>query len=337
MRMDEYLMLHIVAFSIGILLDCIIGDPYWMPHPIRWIGRFIGFLDRKAMGEKTNISTNPARERRQGRFICTIVILVTVLMTSIIVIGTYIINIYAGVAVESVLTCYILAARSLSYESMKVYRELEGGNLEGARHAVSMIVGRDTQALDEEGVAKAAVETVAENASDGVIAPLIYTFLGGPILGFMYKAVNTMDSMIGYHNDRYEHLGRAAARLDDVLNYLPSRISALYFVISAFIISVFSKYYSGADAFKIWKRDRRNHKSPNSAQTESACAGALGLQLAGDAFYFGKLVSKPYIGDYRRTIEAKDIKRSGALMFLSEFLCFGTMVAIFFLVRILAL
>ena len=173
-----------------------------------------------------------------------------------------------------------------------------------------MEAGRDTKPLSEAGIARAAVETVAENASDGVIAPLFYLAIGGPFLGWLYKAVNTMDSMVGYKNDRYLHFGRAAAKLDDLVNLIPSRLAALLLIVSAYLLR-----YDGKNAYRIWRRDRRNHKSPNSAQTESACAGALGLRLAGDAWYFGKLVPKPYIGDEIHPIEPQDIRRVNRLMY----------------------
>ena len=181
-----------------------------------------------------------------------------------------------------------------------------------------MIVGRDTNILNDEGVTKAAVETVAENTSDGIIAPMIYTALGGPILGFVYKAVNTMDSMLGYKNDKYLYFGRAAAKLDDFVNYIPARISAYIMILAA---CIGGRDYSGKNAYRIYKRDNRNHASPNSAQTESACAGALGIQLAGDASYFGKIVKKPYIGDKTREVEHEDIRRVNKLMYLAAGLC----------------
>ena len=178
-----------------------------------------------------------------------------------------------------------------------------------------MIVGRDTERLTEEGIIRAAVETVAENASDGVIAPLCYIALGGPVLGFLYKGINTMDSMVGYHNEKYEYFGRAAARLDDAANFIPSRFSALLMVGAAFVLRM-----DWRNGWRIFLRDRRNHKSPNSAQTEAACAGILGVRLAGDAWYFGKLVKKPYIGDDSRPVEAEDIVRANRLMYAAEWL-----------------
>ena len=183
--------------------------------------------------------------------------------------------------------------------------------------SVNVLLKEDTQMLDEAGVTRAAVETVAENASDGVIAPMLYTALGGPVLGFLYKAVNTMDSMVGYKNDRYLHFGRAAAKLDDVVNFFPARISALLMIGAAFLSG---KSYNGRQAWRIWRRDNRKHASPNSAQTESVCAGALGIQLAGDASYFGKVVKKPYIGDPTRAVEPEDIRRSHTLLYMTAVL-----------------
>ena len=204
----------------------------------------------------------------------------------------------------------MLAACSLRRESMKVCKALEAGDVEQARTAVSMIVGRDTASLTEEGIAKAAVETVAENTSDGVIAPLFYMFLFGPVGAWVYKAINTMDSMLGYKNDKYRYFGTCAARVDDVVNFIPARLSAWLMVGAAGILGM-----DMAGAARIHLRDRRNHASPNSAQTESACAGALGLQLAGNAYYFGKLYEKPTIGDAKRQIEPKDIRRANRLMY----------------------
>lgn len=172
--------------------------------------------------------------------------------------------------------------------------------------------------MNEEGVAKAAIETVAENTSDGVIAPMLYTALGGPILGFFYKAINTMDSMVGYKNDKYLYFGRAAAKLDDVVNYIPARISAYFMILAAFLGG---SDFDAGHAVKIYRRDNRNHASPNSAQTESVCAGAMGIQLAGDASYFGKVVKKPYIGDSLREVEYEDIKRVNRLMYITAWLC----------------
>lgn len=254
----------------------------------------------------------------------------TVTVTGAILFGAYKINKFLGIAIEAILTCYILATKSLNDESMKVYKALKTGSIEDSRKAVSMIVGRDTNNLDAAGVAKAAVETVAENTSDGVIAPLIYTCIGGPVLGMLYKAINTMDSMVGYHNDRYENFGFFAAKADDVVNFIPARLSALLMILATVIAG---NDFSTKRAFRIFRRDRYNHKSPNSAQTESVCAGALGVRLAGDASYFGKVVKKPYIGNDYRQIEAEDIKRINRLMYTTAILAFAICLAVLGILR----
>ncbi len=318
--MKEFILFHIVSLGLGIILDQIIGDPHSLPHPIRAIGNFIAFLEKKLWDGR-----DAKKDKRKGTLLWLIVVLTVMAVTFCIIFISYRINNFLGILAETVLTCYILAARSLCRESMAVHRNLEKGDIAAARFSLSMIVGRDTDCLLEEEIAKAAVETVAENTSDGVIAPLLYTALGGPVLGMAYKAVNTMDSMLGYHNDRYEYFGKAAAKMDDAFNYIPARLSALMMVLAAFIGG---RDFSGKRAFSVFKRDRYNHKSPNSAQTESACAGALGVRLWGDSSYFGKMVHKPYIGDDTRPIEKEDIKRAARLMFLTEYLWVAVLLAI---------
>ena len=307
---------HILAFFSGFLLDLLLGDPYWLPHPIRLIGSLISGLEKKLRNGKAE--RNSRNELKDGALLVFSVLTITVCVTAILIFATYHIHPYFGVLTETIMTYQILATKCLKVESMKVCHCLQIEGLEAARKAVSMIVGRDTSVLDEEGVAKAAIETVAENTSDGVIAPMLYTALGGPIAGFFYKAVNTMDSMVGYKNEKYLYFGRAAARLDDLVNYIPSRISAWLMICAAFIGG---KSYSGRQAYKIYKRDNRKHASPNSAQTESVCAGALGIRLAGDACYFGKTVKKPFIGDACRSVEYEDIKRVNKLMYITAWLC----------------
>lgn len=331
---------HLIGFTLGVLLDRIIGDPQGFPHPIRLIGSLIGWLDRKlnkeaerSSGSEDHVSLESAKKDQRkliffGAITWIIVVFATLAVVAVILFGAYRIHVVCGVIVEAILTCYILAAKSLSDESMKVYRAIEtadGDDLTDARKALSMIVGRDTENLGEAAITRAVVETIAENTSDGIIAPLIYTFLGGPVLGFAYKAVNTMDSMLGYHSDRYEYFGKFAAKMDDVFNYIPARLSALMMVAAAF---AGGKDYSGKRAFLVFKRDRYNHKSPNSAQTESVCAGALGVRLGGDSSYFGKMVHKPYIGDDTRPIERDDIKRAAKLMFLTEYLWVAVLLAV---------
>ncbi|MCH4039293.1 MAG: adenosylcobinamide-phosphate synthase CbiB [Lachnospiraceae bacterium] len=269
------------------------------------------------------------RKRRYGLYMVIEVILLTGLVPAAVLIFCYHVHPILGCAMEAFMTYQMLAAKSLRTESMRVYTALREGTLEDARHAVSMIVGRDTAQLDREHVAMAAVETVAENTSDGEIAPMLCFALGGPVLGWMYKAVNTMDSMVGYKNEKYIDFGRAAAKLDDAVNFLPSRISAYLMI---FACRLCGKDYDAARAKRIYLRDRRKHASPNSAQTESACAGALGLRLAGDASYFGKIVKKPFIGDRIRPTEPEDIPRANRLMYATAMLCEGICLMILFLV-----
>ncbi len=327
--MKEIMILHTISLALGILLDQIIGDPQSFPHPIRAIGNLILFLEKKFLGNNLdNENRNPEKEKRRGVLLWLMVMVTTITAVMLLMIFSYKINKYLGVMVEAVLTCYILAARSLCRESMLVHKALKAGNTTEARRALSMIVGRDTEHLDEEEITKAAVETVAENTSDGVIAPLLYTALGGPVLGMAYKAVNTMDSMLGYHNDRYEYFGRSAAKADDFFNYLPSRLSALLMIVASALAGLSSAEFSGKEAYKIWIRDRYNHKSPNSAQTESVCAGALGLKLGGTHLYKGVPVEKPTIGDERRKPEIDDIQRANHLMFLTEALTFGLVLCV---------
>ena len=318
--MKEYLICHIAALTTGYILDLIVGDPHGIPHPIVWIGRLIGLLE-KGLLNKAGDRLDDMQKKRRGTALVIIVMLTTVMLTSAAVFFSYKLDLYFGVFIEAILTCYILAAKSLTKESYKVYDDLKDGDILKAGKDLSMIVGRDTDKLDEDGIIRATVETIAENTSDGVIAPLIYTAVGGPVLGLAYKAVNTMDSMLGYHNDKYEYFGKTAAVTDDVFNFLPSRISALLMILAAFILSVFSKEYDPLNAFRIFKRDRKNHKSPNSAQTESVCAGALGLRLGGASYYGNKLVEKPYIGDEIKKTDIEDIHRAGRLMFTTEAVC----------------
>lgn len=326
---------HIFAFIAGFALDLLIGDPHFIPHPVRLIGSLISFCDKRLNCDAGyNISEKKLNliKYKRGMLLAFIVIFATFAMSVIIIVAAYSINLYAGVIAEAVMTWQILATKCLRVESMRVYDALRTDGVDAGRRAVSMIVGRDTSVLDAAGVTRAAVETIAENTSDGVIAPMLYTAIGGPVLGFVYKAVNTMDSMLGYKNDKYMYFGRFAARLDDVVNFIPARISAYLMIAAAFIGG---RQFDGQNAYRIFKRDRFNHASPNSAQTESVCAGALRVQLAGDAVYFGKLVKKKYIGDGLREIEYEDIKRANRLMYITAFLCELLAVAVMSLVLIL--
>jgi adenosylcobinamide-phosphate synthase len=294
------------ALLTGFILDMLFGDPQGFPHIVRFMGGLIAALE-KAL--RAMLPPTEQGERRGGALLVIIVSLICWGVPFAALSLSYRVSPLLGYAMESFLCYQLLAVKSLKAESMKIYRSLQGHDVESARRGVSMIVGRDTAALDREGILRAAVETVAENASDGVAAPMFYMALGGAALGCLYKAVNTMDSMVGYKNDQYLHFGRAAAKTDDVLSLIPSRMCALLMIACAYLPG-----FDGRGAFRIWRRDRRKHPSPNSAQTESVCAGALGIRLAGPASYMGVAHDKPYIGDDTRPIRDDDIISANRLM-----------------------
>jgi adenosylcobinamide-phosphate synthase len=299
--------LTLLSVLAGFVIDCLAGDPHWIPHPVVLIGKFISF------SEKTLRRLFPKTDRgafRAGLVTAVIVPLVSATAVFWILFGMWKLSPWAYFAMSAIMCWQCFAAKCLATEANKVAKKLETEGLDAGRKQVSMLVGRDTEHLSEEQVWKATVETVAENASDGVIAPMLYMLLFGAVGGFFYKAINTMDSMIGYKNDRYLFFGRAAAKLDDAANFVPARLSALAMIVSAPFVRL-----DGKNAFRIWKRDKRKHASPNSAQTESAAAGALHVQLAGPASYFGKRVEKPYLGDDDRPIERKDVSRTNRLMY----------------------
>lgn len=298
--------LSLLALVLGFILDLIIGDPHGLYHPIRLAGNLIGLLEKR-MNKKND---SPDRQMVMGWLMALIVITVSSGIPLLLLLLAYRIHPVCRLVLETIMCWQLLAAKSLKDESMKVYRRLKKHDLKGSRQAVSMIVGRDTAALDETGVTRAAVETVAENTSDGVIAPMFYMAVGGAFLGWMYKSINTMDSMVAYKNKRYLYFGRIPACLDDIANYIPARLAGLLMVLASFLVRL-----DGAHAFAIFKRDRYNHASPNSAQTEAVMAGALDVQLAGDAWYFGKLHKKKTIGDDIRPVEAEDIVRANKLLY----------------------
>lgn len=312
---------HLLALLAGCVLDWMVGDPHWLPHPVRIMGRLITFLEKRF---RASFAKDEKSERLAGGCMVLAVLLITGLVAFFVLAVSYRITPFLGVAVESVMCGQMMAFRSLKKESGKVFCALKAKEVEQARAAVSMIVGRDTSPLTEEGIAKAAVETVAENTSDGIIAPLLFMAVGGGVAIFLYKAVNTMDSMVGYRNEAYENFGWAAAKLDDGCNYVPARICAAFMIATGFLLEGFERlrgekgrnqrHYRGMGGLKIFKRDRYKHKSPNSAQTESVCAGVLGIRLAGDAWYFGKLLKKPFIGDELRRTQCQDIMRACRLM-----------------------
>ena len=303
-------MMTVWAVLGGFVLDALFGDPAWLPHLVVYMGKAISKLETFL---RPRLPKTPQGELLGGAIVAFCLPVGTFLLTGLVCWGAARLHPLLGLAVQMFWCGQALAARGLVQESTNVYKELKKPDLPGARKAVSRIVGRDTAELTAEGVTKAAVETVAENASDGVIAPLLYMLIGGAPLALTYKAINTMDSMLGYKNEKYLYFGRVPAKLDDVANYLPSRLAALLWVAAAAFT-----HNDAKGAWKIWRRDRRNHASPNSAQTESACAGALGVQLAGPAYYFGEYYAKPTIGDALRPIEPEDILRANQMMYVAS-------------------
>lgn len=301
------------ALLIGCALDLVFADPDFILHPIRIIGYEISFFERVT---RKVFPKTAAGEKWAGLFMVIAVILINALIPFLILFFTYRLNIYLGIAIEGIICYFMLSARSLEKAGTGVYESLKKGDIMSARKRVSMIVGRDTENLDDKGIIKAAVETVAENTSDGVVAPLLYMVLGGGILGCVYKAINTMDSMVGYKNEAYINFGCCAAKLDDAANFIPSRLAAYLMILAAYVLPG----YNGKNAAHIHSRDARNHPSPNSAQTESAAAGALGVKLAGDMYYFGKLYKKPTIGDGIKEADTGDIPKMNRLMYATSFL-----------------
>ena len=320
-------MISLAACIGGFCLDFLFGDPVWLYHPVRIMGNLISLLEKAVC--------KISRNSKSGLLIggAVLWVMVVILFTGIPYGLLEIVkrkNEIAAFFLEMFWCYQLLAAKSLKTESMKVYKKLKESDLEGARKAVSMIVGRDTANLDCEGVTKATVETIAENTSDGVIAPLFYMLIGGAPLGMLYKAINTMDSMLGYKDEKYLYIGRIAAKMDDVVNYIPARISAIMMVLASFLCGLDWK-----NGWKIFLKDRYNHSSPNSAQTEAVCAGALDIQLAGDAWYFGKLYKKPYIGEPIRSIQIEDICQTNRLMYVTAIvtmIIFGTIKLLFYII-----
>lgn len=297
------------ALVLGFLIDLILGDPHSVPHPVVWIGKLISVLEKSL---RRLFPKNTKGEKLAGGVLWVLVVLVSTAVPVGLLWLCHWISPWLRLAVESIMCWQILATKALRDESMKVYYALKTEDIETSRYAVSMIVGRDTARLDDSGVTRAAVETVAENTSDGVVAPLIFLVMGGAPLGFFYKAINTMDSMLGYVEPPYKNIGLVPAKMDDVVNFIPSRLSALLMLVAGTLLKLDVK-----NGWYIFKRDRFNHASPNSAQTESVCAGLLGLRLAGDAWYHGVRHEKPYIGDEKRPICHEDIPLAGKLLYVT--------------------
>ena len=306
-------MLHLAAIIAGFILDLIFGDPHWLPHPICLIGNLIGFIERNL---RPRLEPNKGALLLGGALMVIIVLVISFVVPMAILLAAGMVSPWLAFALETLMCYQIFATKCLRDESMKVYTALHNHDLADARVKLSWIVGRDTQNLDEEEITKGAVETVAENTADGIMAPMFYMFLGGVPLAFLYKGINTMDSMVGYKNDKFLYFGRCAAKLDDLANLLPARITGLVMIGAAFVLRL-----DGKNAWKILWRDRYNHLSPNSAMTESVTAGALNIQLGGDHFYFGKLVHKDTIGDDIRPVCPEDIVKTNSLLYMTAVLC----------------
>lgn len=294
---------------IAFLIDCILGDPYNFPHPVRFIGKYIKLFENKVF--------NKTRTKIELKYFYGVLLTIstvglTFILTVLILQIAKFINIYLFYILNIIILWTTIAPKCLAQEGYKVYKPLKDDNIELARNRISFLVSRDTENLSKSQICRATVETILENISDGVIAPLFYAFIGGAPLAMAYKAVNTLDSMVGYRNDKYENFGFFSAKLDDCLNFIPSRLSGILIIISAFCLK-----YDYRNALKIFIRDRKKHESPNSAHPESAGAGALSIQLGGATSYFGEIHNKPYIGDNIKQIIPNDILKSIKLLYIS--------------------
>ncbi len=307
-------MLSLFAFVLGYILDLAFGDPHNFPHIIKGIGSIICTSENMSRKLCKKSSTS---EKIAGTIMSMCIIILMTTLSIILLYCTYKLSILLGFIIETFIYYQLLATKSLKDESMKVYDALKDKDIMKSRYMVSMIVGRYTDNLDEEGVAKAAVETVAENTADGIIGPMFYMVIGGAPLAIAYKAINTLDSMIGYKNNKYINFGKFAAKVDDIASYIPARLASYLMIAASYVLGLDTK-----SGYRIYKRDKYNHASPNSAHTEAVAAGVLGIQLAGDTYYFGKLYKKPTIGDDCRKIEIEDIVRVNKLLYVSSFLGF---------------
>jgi len=314
--------MNLLSIYTGYALDLIIGDPYSFPHPVRFIGKLISFVEKQIR----KIATSDKALKIAGFFLWFVVVGVTLGSTSI-VLRLFQFNKIAYFLANSILIYTTLATKCLKDESKKIYKVLKTGDLKKSRIQLSYIVGRDTTNLSEKEIVRATVETVAENTVDGIIAPLFYGFIGGAPLAMAYKAINTLDSTVGYKNDKYYYLGFASAKIDDIANYIPARLGVLLLSIGSLFVG-----FNFKDALKIGIRDRKNHKSPNCAFSEGSVAGALGIQLGGTNVYFGKEVYKPTIGDKKREIEIEDIVRTNKIMYSSSIISIIIFTTFYYLV-----
>ncbi|MEG0283202.1 MAG: adenosylcobinamide-phosphate synthase CbiB [Erysipelotrichales bacterium] len=317
--METFLLYNFISLNIAFILDLIIGDPNYGFHPIILLGK----LNRKL--EKILYKDN----KLNGFILGIVSILISMSIVLAILYLSYQINIYLYLIISTIITYQIIATKSLYQAGQRVYLALEENNLDKAREAVGMIVGRTTTELSEEEVINACIESVIENTSDGVSAPLMYLAIGSTTLGMGYKASNTLDSMFGYKNEKYQNFGYFSAKFDDIINYIPARLSALIMILASALLR-----YDYKEAFKVFKRDRYNHLSPNAGQLESVSAGALNIQLGGDHEYFGVMVSKPTIGNKTKKCNKDDIKKANNLMLVTSILTLLFIDLIYILIKV---
>lgn len=317
--------MNILSIYIGYVADLIVGDPYSFPHPIRFIGKLINFTQ----GIIRKVFKSDKQLKFGGFILWFITVGITYLITYSIV-KLFSFNGLLSVVVNGFIIYTTLATKCLKDEALKIYNVLKTGDIEKSRTQLSYIVGRDTTTLSESEIIRATVETVAENTVDGIIAPMFYAFIGGAPLAMVYKAINTLDSTVGYKNEKYKDIGFASAKIDDVANYIPARISVVLMTIGSFFLR-----YNYRNCFKISIRDRKNHKSPNCAFSEGAVSGALGIQLGGTNVYFGEKVYKPTIGDKLRVIDKEDIIKTNKIMYASSFVSILVFTLLYVLCRMI--
>lgn len=304
----------IYSITIGFILDLIIGDPYSFPHPTRYIGKFISYME-----SRLRVNFKSGSDLKIAGFILMVsTVGLTFAITLMIVKLSFGINTIFGIFIEGFILYLTFSVKCLKDEAIKIYKALQTNDIEKSRHALSYIVGRDTTNLSFEEIIRAVVETVSENTVDGFLSPLFYALIGGGSLAMAYKAVNTLDSMVGYKNDKYMNLGYASAKTDDIANYLPARLGVIFFTLGSLFAG-----YNAKNAFKISIRDRKNHKSPNCAYAEGSVAGALGIQLGGTNVYFGETVYKPTIGDKLREIVSEDIISTCKILYMTSITATG--------------
>jgi len=297
-----------IQIILGYTMDLFIGDPYWLFHPVRWIGQLILLLEKRLLKEESG-----NKQKFKGLLLLIIVSSLSFVIPFYLLRLAFKVHMLLGLFVEAFMIYQIFATKCLDVETKKVYKALKNGDITEARKAISYLVSRDTESMTDEDIIKASIETIAENLGDGVIAPMFFVVIGGAPLGWYYKSVNTLDSMVGYKNDKFNHYGYCSAKWDDVLNYVPARLTAIFILIAGLFLRLNLK-----NGIKMLKRDKHNHSSPNSAFPESAAAGLLDIQLGGKASYFGEVSMKPTMGDKNKTIHVEDLYKTKQLLYVTS-------------------